>query len=60
MLQTLFTIARRHLIGRRRQTLTTVIGVAVSTMVLITTISLTRGLLIRLLKPLSMWLPIVR
>jgi len=45
MLQTLFTIARRHLIGRRRQTLTTVIGVAVSTMVLITTISLTRGLL---------------
>jgi len=45
MLQTLFSIALRHLIGRRRQTLTTVVGVAVSTMVLITTISLTRGLL---------------
>ncbi len=39
------TIAIRHLAGRRRQTITTVTGVAVSTMVLITTISLTRGLL---------------
>lgn len=45
MLKTLFEIALRHLSGRRRQTLTTVAGVAVSTMVLITTISLTRGLL---------------
>lgn len=45
MLKTLFDIALRHLSGRRRQTLTTVAGVAVSTMVLITTISLTRGLL---------------
>ncbi|ABB24617.1 ABC transporter permease [Pelodictyon luteolum] len=45
MLKTLFQIAIRHLLGRRRQSLTTIIGVAVSTMVLITTISLTRGLL---------------
>jgi lipoprotein-releasing system permease protein len=45
MLKTLFQIAMRHLLGRRRQSLTTIIGVAVSTMVLITTISLTRGLL---------------
>ncbi|MCW8798334.1 MAG: ABC transporter permease [Prosthecochloris sp.] len=45
MLRTLVTIAIRHLAGRRRQTITTVTGVAVSTMVLITTISLTRGLL---------------
>ncbi|NTU96420.1 MAG: ABC transporter permease [Chlorobiaceae bacterium] len=45
MLKTLFNIAVRHLLGRRRQTLTTVLGVAVSTMVLITTNSLTRGLL---------------
>ena len=45
MLKTLFSIAVRHLLGRRRQTLTTIIGVAVSTMVLITTNSLTRGLL---------------
>ncbi|NTV92181.1 MAG: ABC transporter permease [Chlorobiaceae bacterium] len=45
MLKTLFDIALRHLLGRRRQTLTTIFGVAVSTMVLITTISLTRGLL---------------
>jgi len=45
MLSTLFAIAFRHLTGRRRQTLTTMTGVAVSTMVLITTISLTRGLL---------------
>jgi len=45
MLKTLFDIAIRHLIGRRRQTLTTIFGVAISTMVLITTNSLTRGLL---------------
>ncbi len=45
MFRTLFTIALRHLFGRRRQALTTIAGVAVSTMVLITTISLTRGLL---------------
>ncbi len=45
MLKTLLDIALRHLLGRRRQTLTTITGVAVSTMVLITTISLTRGLL---------------
>ena len=45
MLKTLFSIALRHLLGRRRQTLTTILGVAVSTMVLITTNSLTRGLL---------------
>jgi len=45
MLKTLFAIAVRHLLGRRRQTLTTVFGVAISTMVLITTNSLTRGLL---------------
>ena len=45
MLKTLFSIALRHLLGRRRQTLTTIFGVAVSTMVLITTNSLTRGLL---------------
>lgn len=45
MFRTLFTIALRHLFGRKRQTLTTIAGVAVSTMVLITTISLTRGLL---------------
>jgi lipoprotein-releasing system permease protein len=45
MLKTLFNIALRHLLGRRRQTLTTIFGVAVSTMVLITTNSLTRGLL---------------
>ncbi len=45
MLKTLFSIALRHLLGRRRQTLTTIYGVAISTMVLITTNSLTRGLL---------------
>ena len=45
MLTTLFAIAVRHLLGRRRQTLTTIFGVAISTMVLITTNSLTRGLL---------------
>lgn len=45
MLRTLFEIALRHLLGRRRQTLTTIFGVAVSTMVLITTNSLSRGLL---------------
>lgn len=45
MFRTVFSIALRHLSGRPRQTLTTVTGVAVSTMVLITTISLTRGLL---------------
>jgi lipoprotein-releasing system permease protein len=45
MLKTLFDIAIRHLFGRRRQTLTTIFGVAISTMVLITTNSLTRGLL---------------
>ena len=45
MLKTLFAIAVRHLLGRRRQTLTTIFGVAISTMVLITTNSLTRGLL---------------
>lgn len=45
MVRTLFSIALRHLFGRKRQSLTTVAGVAVSTMVLITTISLTRGLL---------------
>ncbi len=45
MLKTLFDIAVRHLFGRRRQTLTTSFGVAISTMVLITTNSLTRGLL---------------
>ncbi len=45
MLKTLFSIALRHLLGRRRQTLTPIFGVAISTMVLITTNSLTRGLL---------------
>ena len=45
MLRTLFDIAMRHLFGRRRQTLTTIFGVAISTMVLITTNSLMRGLL---------------
>ena len=45
MLKTLFDIAVRHLIGRRRQTFTTIFGVAISTMVLITTNSLMRGLL---------------
>ena len=45
MLKTLFDIAVRHLLGRRRQTLTTIFSVAISTMVLITTNSLTRGLL---------------
>jgi lipoprotein-releasing system permease protein len=45
MFRTLFDIAIRHILGRKRQTLTTMTGVAVSTMVLITTISLTRGLL---------------
>jgi lipoprotein-releasing system permease protein len=45
MLKTLFDIAIRHLLGRHRQTLTTIFGVAISTMVLITTNSLTRGLL---------------
>ncbi len=45
MLKTLFAIALRHLLGRRKQTLTTIFGVAISTMVLITTNSLTRGLL---------------
>ncbi len=45
MYRTLFDIAFRHILGRKRQTVTTMAGVAVSTMVLITTISLTRGLL---------------
>ncbi len=45
MLKTLFDIAVRHLFGRRRQTMTTIFGVAISTMVLITTNSLMRGLL---------------
>ena len=45
MFRTLFDIAIRHILGRRRQTLTTMLSVSVSTMVLITTISLTRGLL---------------
>ncbi len=45
MFRTLVDIAIRHILGRKRQTLTTMAGVAVSTMVLITTISLTRGLL---------------
>lgn len=45
MVSTLFSIALRHLFGRKRQSMTTIAGVAVSTMVLITTISLTRGLL---------------
>ncbi|HED31472.1 MAG TPA: ABC transporter permease [Prosthecochloris aestuarii] len=45
MIGTLWMIALRHLTGRKRQTLTTLTGVAVSTMVLITTLSLTRGLL---------------
>lgn len=45
MFRTLVDIAIRHILGRKRQTLTTMTGVAVSTMVLITTISLTRGLL---------------
>ena len=45
MFRTLFDIAIRHILGRRRQTLTTMLAVSVSTMVLITTISLTRGLL---------------
>ncbi|NTW50711.1 MAG: ABC transporter permease, partial [Chlorobiales bacterium] len=44
MFRTIFRIASGHLLGRRRQTLTTLVGVAVSTMVLITTISLMRGL----------------
>ncbi|NTW51453.1 MAG: ABC transporter permease [Chlorobiaceae bacterium] len=44
MFRTLFDIALRHILGRKRQTLTTMAAVAVSTMVLITTISLTRGL----------------
>ncbi len=42
MLKTLSDIAVRHLLGRRRQTLTTIFGVAISTMVLITTNSLMR------------------
>lgn len=45
MIRIIFDIAMRHILGRRRQTVTTMLGVAVSTMVLITTISLTRGLL---------------
>ena len=45
MFRTLFDIAIRHILGRRRQTLTPMLAVSVSTMVLITTISLTRGLL---------------
>jgi len=45
MFRTLFDIAVRHILGRKRQTLTTMLAVSVSTMVLITTISLTRGLL---------------
>ncbi|NTU58177.1 MAG: ABC transporter permease [Chlorobiaceae bacterium] len=45
MFRTLFDIAFRHILGRKRQTLTTMVAVSVSTMVLITTISLTRGLL---------------
>jgi lipoprotein-releasing system permease protein len=45
MFRTLFDIALRHIAGRKRQSLTTMIAVSVSTMVLITTISMTRGLL---------------
>jgi lipoprotein-releasing system permease protein len=45
MFRTLFDIAIRHILGRKRQTLTTMLAVSVSTTVLITTISLTRGLL---------------
>lgn len=45
MFRMIFDMAIRHILGRRRQTLTTMAGVAVSTMVLITTISLMRGLL---------------
>ncbi|MBN1929401.1 MAG: ABC transporter permease [Chlorobiaceae bacterium] len=45
MFRILFDIAIRHILGRKRQTLTTMLAVSVSTTVLITTISLTRGLL---------------
>ncbi|NTU52478.1 MAG: ABC transporter permease [Chlorobiaceae bacterium] len=45
MIRTLFDIAIRHITGRRRQSFTTMAAVAVSTMVLVTTISMTRGLL---------------
>jgi lipoprotein-releasing system permease protein len=45
MFRILFDIAIRHILGRKRQTLTTMLAVSVSTMVLITTISMTRGLL---------------
>lgn len=38
-------IALRHLLTRRRQTLLTVLGVAVGAMILITTLSLTEGLI---------------
>lgn len=44
MFKTIVQIAIGHLVGRKRQTITTLVGVAVSTMVLITTISLMRGL----------------
>jgi len=44
MIRTIFKIAAGHLFGRARQTMTTLVGVSVSTMVLITTISLMRGL----------------
>lgn len=45
MFRTLFDISVRHIAGRKRQSLTTMAAVSVSTMVLITTISMTRGLL---------------
>ncbi|HHE07613.1 MAG TPA: ABC transporter permease [Chlorobaculum parvum] len=45
MFRILFDIGIRHILGRKRQTLTTMLAVSVSTTVLITTISLTRGLL---------------
>lgn len=40
-----FFIALRHLISRRRQTFLTVLGVAVGAMILITTLSMTEGLI---------------
>lgn len=38
-------VALRHLVSRRRQTLLTVLGVAVGAMILITTLSMTEGLI---------------
>jgi len=40
-----FFIALRHLLSRRRQTFLTVLGVAVGAMILITTLSMTEGLI---------------